>query len=255
MSGGIGTGGWADYDNDGDWDLVVSNVSGEVTLYQNNEGTFSPVSNAFPAGAHSGCNSKVWGDYDNDGLIDLFLAGSSDRLMRNKGDGTFELVHSSTKRRGAAWSDYDNDGDLDIFVSSIISTDYMKLYQNDLSNSNNWLELNLVGVNSSTDGIGAEVSLVSGSLVQMRQVEGASSWASQNSLRLHFGLGDYTSVDSLTIRWASGLEQTLTDISLNQTLTVTEGVEPIPEPGTILLMGFGILGLLGVVIRQRRKTK
>lgn len=124
---------WADYDNDGDQDVIVLNqassiaVQQQTRLYKNNgDGTFTRVlGSVFESfvGADRSCS---WGDYDNDGHLDIFIAGTStNRLYRNLGDGTFLQVTGSVVEEttavtggsfGSGWGDIDNDGDLDLFA-------------------------------------------------------------------------------------------------------------------------------------------
>ncbi len=135
---------WADYDNDGHLDLIVTAGNPEVThnvIYRNNgDGTLSGVTTGpvyteqFIVGFHG----PSWGDYDNDGFVDLFIAGHDvkNRLFRNNGDGSFTritdsaLVKDASTSEGSAWADYDNDGDIDLFVSntSLLTN---ALYRND----------------------------------------------------------------------------------------------------------------------------
>lgn len=119
---------WADYDNDGDQDVIVINQSLTVKLYQNNgDGTFTRVlGSAFESVGVFTARSASWGDYDNDGFLDVFIASLSglNKLFRNLGDGTFsEVVGSAVAdasigfASGSGWADLDNDQDLDLVVS------------------------------------------------------------------------------------------------------------------------------------------
>ncbi len=243
-----------DYDNDGWMDLIVTNFQHETyTLYRNNgDGTFTDVS--FASGTGRVTRPYLgWGvgffDYNNDGHSDLFAAnghvqdnierldGSTsypqrNLLFHNNGDGTFadaslksgdgmRLVKSS---RGTAFGDYDNDGDVDLFVLN--SNERADLLRNDGGNRNNYLTVRTVGTVSNRDGIGARVKVVSGRLRQMKEVRSGSSYLSQNDLRVHFGLGSCSTVDTLMIRWPSGTVQVLTDIPVNRVWTVTEQAGP-----------------------------
>lgn len=129
---------WADYDNDGDQDVIIINQSngGAVSkLYKNNgDGTFTRVlGSAFELlGAYNG-RSASWGDYDNDGDLDIFLTnlGVGGKLFNNQGDGTFAQIIGSVVEdatvgfgAGSAWADVDNDGDLDLMVAGSTSALY-----------------------------------------------------------------------------------------------------------------------------------
>jgi hypothetical protein len=239
---------WGDYDNDGDLDLFVSCAappagSGSCpNFFYRNDGndTFTCLTSLpandpeYQGGASQGCN---WGDYDNDGWLDLFVAntsGQNDFLYHNNGDGTFSkvldsiAVNDGSTAVAAAWGDYDNDGFLDLFVGTIDSTNL--LYHNN-GNDNHWLKFRLIGTRSNRAAIGAKVRVratINGeSFWQMREVSGGDGYTGQNSLHVHFGLGDATNADLIRIEWPSGTVQELPSIAANRFLTVTEpGGEP-----------------------------
>ncbi|MBI4327063.1 MAG: VCBS repeat-containing protein, partial [Chloroflexi bacterium] len=120
---------WADYDNDGNLDLIVGNSPGKNKLFHNNgDGTFTKTAgNAVVA--EGPANSTIWGDYNNDGHVDLLVTstdGPPNRLYRNNGDGSFTKMTSAEVGNIASdggnadsgtWGDYDNDGDLDLLVT------------------------------------------------------------------------------------------------------------------------------------------
>jgi hypothetical protein len=129
---------WADYDEDGDQDLYVTNRNAANRLYRNNgDGTFTDV--AVLAGVDGGVKysqSASWVDYDNDGDIDLFVANrfTLNFLFSNNGNGTFARADSAAGitamkyTRSAVWADYDEDGDQDLFIS--VSGDPNICYEN-----------------------------------------------------------------------------------------------------------------------------
>ncbi len=134
---------WGDYDNDGDDDLLVVNISGPLTLsqaelarspaacrlYQNNgDGTFTDVTERAGLLLRICGMGAAWGDYDGDGWLDLVITSYPDLyLFRNNGDGTFTDVCEAAGFSqfkgfwtGASWADYDRDGDLDLYVCGYV---------------------------------------------------------------------------------------------------------------------------------------
>ena len=126
------TASWADYDNDGDLDLYIGNETTRSVpiyslLYRNNaDGTFTDVADQAGVLNNRFAKAVVWGDYDNDRLPDIYVSnfGQSNRLYRNRGDGTFvdvaqQLGVTGPRRSFPAWFwDFNNDGALDLYVSS-----------------------------------------------------------------------------------------------------------------------------------------
>lgn len=201
---------WGDYDNDGDFDLVVarSNPNLPNRLFLNNgSGQFVDVS----GGAILDVNydrGVAWWDFDNDGDLDVSASGDdSHRLLRND-DGDFSpatppsMVYSGIGH-GLAWADYDNDGDLDMAFADFATG--VNLFRNDLASGAHWLQLRLEGSISNRAAIGATAVIFTASGRQMRQVEGGGNYCSQNTLVLAFGLGELSAVDSLIVRWPSGV--------------------------------------------------
>ena len=242
---------WGDYDNDGDLDIIVATFQWLAnTLYHNEgDGFFTDVT--FPA--HVGTESlpylgmtAAFLDYDNDGDLDIFIANGhldenvqeydvmaryaqKNQLFRNNGDGTFTEVTDRAGpglqvervSHGAAFGDYDNDGDIDIFVSDS-NHPTCTLLRNDGGNQNHYLMIKTVGTRSNRDGIGARIQVVSGDLVQMKEVRSSYGYLCSNDRRVLFGLGDRNKADRIEIRWPSGITQVLKDVKANQFLTIKE---------------------------------
>ena len=225
---------WGDYDNDEDLDLYVTSGGGQSRLYENNgDGSFTDVAAAAGVDAISGVGI-AWADYDRDGNLDLYVtyqggaAGGPHWLYHNNGNGTFSEVGvsegtvGSGHGAGAAWGDYDGDGDLDLYVAQ--GGEANLLYRNG-GDGNHWLTVALAGSVSSTNGIGARVTAVTGSTRQTREVEGGSGYLSQPSLAVEFGFGSASVVDSLIVAWPSGVEQVMTSVDGDQAITIVEPVE------------------------------
>jgi hypothetical protein len=154
---GVNDTGWtldvgaADYDNDGDQDLVLANDFGQDRIFRTNaDGTFTNVTDAAIGwDTHKGMNVD-FGDYNNDGWLDLYITNiwtkeyvkEGNQLYRNMGDGTFNDVSFETGVFDGGWCwagrfwDYDNDGDLDIMIANgYISGDPEHEYFTDLAKS------------------------------------------------------------------------------------------------------------------------
>ena len=245
---------FGDYDNDGYLDLVVSNASSlPVVLYHNeNAAFFTDVSFTAGIGAVTLPYFK-WAveffDYNNDGFLDLFVANGhlqenialfsdstypqSDLLFRNarQPDGTYCFTDASAAvglaqlpksvSRGAAFGDYDNDGDIDIFLNN--SNQPATLLRNEGGNSNHWLTIQPIGTQSNASGIGTKVVVKAGGLSLLREVRSGASYLSQSDLRVHFGLGENSEVDTLEIYWQSGHIEQFSNLKSNQILRIKEG--------------------------------
>ena len=186
-------------------------------------------------------------DYDNDGARDLFMANghvldniqryhadtqyAEPKLMfRNTGRGIFENVSDRLGpdfqlprvSRGAAIGDFDNDGDLDILVNN--NGQALQLLRNDGGNANHWLEIFLIGTKSNRDGVGARVKVSAGDLILYDQRKGGMSYQSAQDPRLHFGLGQRSTVDAIEILWPSGSVTKLANLKSDQIIAVKEGV-------------------------------
>ncbi|MBR8828318.1 MAG: CRTAC1 family protein [Gomphosphaeria aponina SAG 52.96 = DSM 107014] len=185
--------------------------------------------------------SVVAGDFDNDMDQDIYVvargsvANRPNILYENQGDGTFIPVPDASGAAGSnlgigvsvTTADYDQNGFLDLFVvnnksnSTVETTPPNQLFRN-LGNDNHWLQIDLQGVTSNLDAIGAQVFVTAGGITQLREQSGGIHKSAQNYQRLHFGLADNTTVDELLIKWPSGLEQTLNNIQADQILKITE---------------------------------
>ena len=236
-----------DFDNDGYLDIVITNFQDQTnSLYHNAQsGFFTEMSFAKGIGEKS-LPYLAWGvdfiDFNNDGWLDLFIANGhlDDNISEIDPIGTYAqpnqlflndrgvrftensdaAIAQQKVSRGTAFGDIDNDGDIDIVISNLKDTP--TVLRNNGANASQWLAVKLIGTHCNRDAIGARVTVVSGGLTQMREVKSGSGYLSQNDLRLHFGLGAATSVDTLTVRWLCGGVQTLQNVETNQVFVISE---------------------------------
>ncbi len=239
-------GDFGDFDLDGDFDLLVPDMSYN-SLYRNlGNGNFEDVSASVGLAEISG-QYWSWGgdffDYDNDGDQDILICNGNGhrlegtqeelllmnvqeagevggRIFRDVAGQSGQYFRHKSVSRGMATADYDNDGDLDVFVLNLDQPSI--LLRNDGGNRNNWLMVHLIGTKSNRDALGAKVVVRAGKLSQTEEKKSATSYLSQNDQRLHFGLGNRTKADEVVITWPSGQKQRLKNVKANQVVTIRE---------------------------------
>lgn len=249
----------ADYNGDGRLDIFKTNFSDDTaTLYRNNgDGTFDDVTYA----AGLGLNTKYlgWGtmffDFDNDGWPDLLLVnghvypevdsqhlGSTFQepriLYHNNGNGTFTDISADAgpgittvaSSRGLAIGDLWNNGQLSAVISNMNVPP--SLLVNDVRTANHWIAFRLIGTSfgsaaqrfrTSRDALGARITLKAGSRIFVNEVRSGSSYDSNNDMRVHFGLGSLTSLDSVEVSWPSGLTEKFDGLAVDKIHTLQEG--------------------------------
>ena len=240
---------FADYDNDGLPDLLITDLGNQAyALYKNNgEGSFTYAT--YTSGLaditqpHSGWGFRFM-DFDNDGWKDLLIVQGHDMdnvelttpnlryreppvLIRNTG-GKFADVSATAGSvfkepwvgRGMAVGDIDNDGRLDAVITT--NDGAAHILRNETPTENHWLILKLVGHRSNRDGIGAEVKLTTRKGIQLQTVTTAGSYLSSSDKRVHFGLGAEAVAERVEIRWPSGIVQVLEAVRTDQILQVDE---------------------------------
>ena len=222
-----------DYDNNGFLDLYLSNDPfGNFLLKNNGDETFTEVAVDLDVTVNKACWGTNFFDYDNDTDLDLYVCASVgspngiNEFFENNGDGTFQRMKgigldNDYKSFGMSIGDFNNDGFYDIAVNN--QQVLPNLFMNS-SNANNWVKLNLVGVESNRDGIGSWIEVYNNGSMFIRETHCGISYMSQNSSSLIIGAGEETAIDSIIIKWAgSGNIDILRNVAVNQTITVEEG--------------------------------
>jgi hypothetical protein len=148
-------------------------------------------------------------DFDNDGYLDVLGGGA---LMVNNGDMTF--TQTLIDPNNGPIGDLNNDGFLDIQNGGTI-------WMNN-ANANNWLKVHTTGTLSNGNGIGARVEIYSAMGTQIRDVRSGDGFRYMSSLNTHFGIGTDTAIDSVIVRWPSGLVSIVDAPPINGTLDVVE---------------------------------
>lgn len=269
-----------DFDHDGDDDLFISHwIAQGDALYQSllaenkssgshTELHFTDVGDALGVASHS-MQTIGWGtsfvDVDSDGWPDLFVANggtfedesTSPRKLvampsflfwNSKGTFFHDLAPWNVSlsqphvSRGLAVADFNNDGAMDVAI--VDSGEGVRLLRNDIPQGN-WVEFRLhsrVPGSNATIGFGDGATMlawVGG--VPLRRTVGSSSYLSQDSHRLHFGLGRASKIDRLEVRWLRGPSETWTNVEPNQIWDVTQGEKELkvfatsaPRPAAVL---------------------
>ncbi len=228
---------FADFDNDGWQDLYAAN--GWVYNDSGTEIELDFLNNVVT-------NQKTYksGIYFNPEYFgkNSWHGWERNRYLRNNGDGTFREIGCATgtdlilNSRGVAVADFWNRGVMDIAVSA--SADRHALLKNIGDYNRNWLQVELVGIISNRDAVGARITISAGGMKQSRELVLGDGYGSQNSLRMHFGLNQESTVDYLIVHWpASSLTQTFTHVKANRILEITEGEANFVEKRYPALVG------------------
>ena len=245
-----------DYDHTGRPSLYVTNFSDENDNLYHNDGDWNFSENSYPSGLALPSLSYVkWGtafaDFDNDGWLDLLTvtghvypqvdslpSGARYRepkiLSMNQKDGTFcdastqggQALMEKRVSRGLAVGDLFNNGRMDAIVGDIDGAPM--LLKNEGVPGRHWVSFELAGTKSNRLAIGARLKLVAGGMTQTDEIHSGGSYLSQNDLRMHFGLGSVTKIDSVEIRWPSGHVDTITDLAADKFYSVLEGQGIVP---------------------------
>ncbi|MFO1153192.1 MAG: CRTAC1 family protein [Rhodospirillales bacterium] len=238
----------ADYDGDLRPDVFIANQWFPPTTPFGHDLYFNTKAGWVNGTVRSGINQvtrsarpgAIAADFDNDMDVDIFLDCSAgyptvgqggdlpNIILWNRGDGTFTVdrMAGGAAGRSTGWADtataadYDVDGFVDLFLT--YDKERAQLYHNG-GNGNHWLEIDLTGIRSNRDGIGAQVYVTAGGKTQLREQNGGVHrfWG-QNDQRLHFGLGSNDQASAIVVDWPSGVRQHLAGVTADRVVTITE---------------------------------
>ncbi|MFO0873138.1 MAG: FG-GAP-like repeat-containing protein [Phycisphaerales bacterium] len=235
-----------DFNNDGRLDWYVTSIyldtpqpaSGEGNKLYINQGGHTYLETAVASGVADG--GWGWGtiavDLDQDGWLDIVevngrpgndeFTGEQEYIYRNNGNGTFTEMGLAAgltfkaEGKSIASIDYDRDGDVDFAIT--FNSDKAKLYRNDGA-TGAWLHVELDTPNNpllAPNGFGARVTATAGGHSYVRYIDGAPSFLNTGEIAAHFGLGSATIVETLRIDWPRGYVTTLTNVAVNQFLSI-----------------------------------
>ena len=243
-----------DFDNDGDEDLVITELTGEGSTLYVNDGTGAFEERSGPVGLRlaslpfTGFGAG-WIDFDNDGWLDIlevngfvnqnldalgpdnpFPMQQPNLLLRNLSGQTFDDVTGragavfelSEVSRGAAFGDIDNDGDTDVVIANAEGP--VRLLVNDIGTRHHWIGLRLVGGRPARDMLGARVAVLrSDGSTLWRRARADGSYASANDPRVLVGLGEQAKAPDVRVMWPSGRVEEWRDVPIDQYTWLTEG--------------------------------
>jgi hypothetical protein len=241
-----------DFDDDGDEDLFVTELTSEGSNLFVNDGSgvfddrSTPSGLSTPSVPFTGFGT-AWFDFDNDGRLDLLAVNGTVQiietlrqakdplplhqrklLFHNLGGGRFEEVgdHAgevfklSEVGRGAAFGDIDNDGDTDVLVGN--NNGPVRLLVNQATNGHHWIGLRLVGVGG-RDMVGARVEVVrAGTTLRWRRARADGSYASANDPRVVVGLGESSDRPDVRVTWPDGRTDTWTQVAVDTYTTLRQ---------------------------------
>jgi hypothetical protein len=224
---------FGDIDNDGDFDMFLTNHDVNNMLLENIDGSDQYQDIYNQSGLTNAVGLPIQGvmrDFDNDMYLDIFVTGNEHALYMNNGDKTFTPVSGAFTGgdiESYATGDINHDGFIDIYASyadifNQPSNTPDAVWVND-GNDNNFITVVLEGTISNRSAVGTVVRAYGPWGMQVREARSGESYGMVNSLHQHFGLAQNTVVDSIVVDWpTSGIHQVIENPAINQFVTIVE---------------------------------
>jgi hypothetical protein len=222
---------FADVDNDGDFDCLLTTHSATLQLYLNDgAGYFTDITEGTGLDVSAFFLQAKFADMDNDGFVDLMHSGGADRYFHNNGDLTWtemEVFPFTSEMHSFAIGDLNHDGFLDLYASygdGYVEPDFShpdRLWLNN-GNNNHHIVFDLEGTISNKQAVGAIVEIHGDFGTQIREVRAGESYGISTCFATHFGIGNSTSVSEAIIYWPSGIVTVIENPAID---TVHEVIE------------------------------
>lgn len=225
-----------DFDNDGDLDIFITNIGIEDScrlLVNNNNSNFTESAAFYNVANMESTWGASWIDADNDGNLDLMVVSQFDTpdprnylYMNQNGNGFVESPQNFQSNavadsRGIANGDINNDGKTDCVVGNTLEYDSF-LWQN-TGSGGNYIKMTLHGTISNKMAIGSWIAMYAGGICYSHYTKCGENYLGQNSQHLIFGLGQSNIIDSIIVKYTSGIIDKYYNINVNQAYHFYEG--------------------------------
>jgi enediyne biosynthesis protein E4 len=213
---------FADYDNDGQKDLFVTNG------FYRDLGNLDYINYQFSQNSNLG-NENAKRQKKLKEIKELDQVPLQNYIFQNKGDLTFAKqsdewgIDEKGFSNGACYTDLDNDGDLELIINRL--NDKALVYKNNSTElfKNNYLSIKLRGKSPNLQGIGSKIWVYTNGKTQFQELNPYRGYESTVETKLHFGLGNSTKIDSVVVVWINGNRQVLRNVKANQILEIQFG--------------------------------
>jgi len=232
----------ADVNNNGLLDIYFTNsnvhpYSGNTLHINQYPLPFYNAQNNSNTNLNKWCWGSSFADFNNNGWQDLYVSNSDyvdskNELYFNNGNSTFSIqaasnmLNDTLRTQSCSVADFDLDGNMDIVVGTF-GSDNFQLWHNNINNNFNYIKISLEGTVSNTAGIGSWINVYTPLQNYTRFSQCGTDYLAQHSQIHHIGINNQNSIDSIIVRWPSGIIDKIDNPPVNQTLNIIENSNPI----------------------------